>query len=165
MSQSCVWKGLAAGAAAGVLGSWAMNHFQALLSRASQSGRQQQQQQSSDEAATVKAAREVSRRVFHQELADSEKGTAGEIAHYAMGVVSGAMYGTTAAAFPAASAGLGLAFGTALWLIADETMVPALGLSKGPMEYPISSHASALASHLVYGVTTDLARRLLLCEL
>jgi uncharacterized membrane protein YagU involved in acid resistance len=164
MSQSSVWKGLAAGAAAGVIGSWAMNRFQSLLSRASSSG-QDQQQQSSDEPATVKAAVEVSRRVLHQELADSEKETAGEIAHYAMGVVSGAVYGAAAAAVPAASAGLGLAFGTALWLIADETMVPALGLSKGPMDYPVSSHASAWASHLVYGVSTDLVRRLLLCEL
>lgn len=163
MSQSCVWKSLAAGAAAGVLGSWVMNQFQALLSRASQSG--EQQQQSSDEPATVKAAREVSRSVLYRDLEDSEKETAGEIAHYAMGVVSGAVYGATAAAFPTASAGLGVVFGTALWLIADETMVPALGLSKAPMEYPVSSHASALASHLVYGVTTDLARRLLLCEL
>ncbi|HZQ56092.1 MAG TPA: DUF1440 domain-containing protein [Bryobacteraceae bacterium] len=162
MSQ-CVWKGLAAGAAAGVLGSWAMNQFQAMLSRASQ--RSRQQQQSSDEPATVKAARKLSRSVLHRDLEDSEKEFAGEIAHYGTGVVSGAMYGATVAAFPVASAGLGLAFGTALWLIADETMVPALGFSKGPIEYPISSHASALASHLVYGVTTDLARRLLLCEL
>ena len=165
MSQSCVWKGLAAGAAAGVLGSWVMNKFQALLSRASQSGGQQQQRKSSDDPATVKAAGEVSRRLLHRELEGSEKQTAGEIAHYAMGVVSGAVYGVTAAAFPVASAGLGLVFGTALWLIADETTVPALGLSKGPWEYPVSSHASALASHLVYGISTDLARRLLLCEL
>jgi len=165
MSQSSVWKAVAAGAAAGVLGSWAMNEFQALLSRASQSGEQQQQQQSSDEPATVKAARAVSRNVLHRDLEDSEKKTAGEIAHYAMGVVSGAVYGATTAVLPAASAGLGLAFGTALWLIADETVVPALGFSKGPMEYPVSSHVSALASHLVYGVTTDLGRRLLLCEL
>lgn len=164
MGQSSVWKGLAAGAAAGVIGSWAMNQFQSWLSRSAGSG-QRQQQQSSDEPATVKAAREVSKCLLHRDLEPSEKDAAGEIAHYTMGVVSGATYGAAAAVFPAASAGLGLAFGTGLWLIADETAVPALGLSKGPMEYPASSHASAWASHLVYGVTTDLVRRALSCML
>lgn len=40
--------------------------------------------------------------------------------------------------------------------------VPALGLSKKPAEYPAAVHAQALASHLVYGLTTDLVRRGLL---
>ena len=49
-----------------------------------------------------------------------------------------------------------------MWAIADEMVVPALGLSKPISETEASSHASALASHLVYGVVTDLARRGLL---
>ena len=39
--------------------------------------------------------------------------------------------------------------------------VPLLGLSKGPTEYPVSTHAYALASHLVYGVTAEMSRRAL----
>jgi len=55
----------------------------------------------------------------------------------------------------------GLPLAAALWLAADEAAVPALGLSKSPLDYPLSSHLSALAAHGVYGVTTELARRAL----
>jgi hypothetical protein len=40
--------------------------------------------------------------------------------------------------------------------------VPALGLSKKPTESPAAVHAYALASHAVYGLTTDLVRRAVL---
>jgi len=33
-----------------------------------------------------------------------------------------------------------------------------LGLKKPPTEYPLSEHAYALASHLVYGLTTEMVR-------
>ena len=57
--------------------------------------------------------------------------------------------------------GAGIPFGAAFWLLADEISVPLLGLSKGPTEYPVSTHAYALASHLVYGVTAEMSRRAL----
>jgi uncharacterized membrane protein YagU involved in acid resistance len=40
--------------------------------------------------------------------------------------------------------------------------VPLAGLSKAPTEYPLSSHASAFATHLVYGATTEAVRKLLM---
>jgi uncharacterized membrane protein YagU involved in acid resistance len=45
-----------------------------------------------------------------------------------------------------------------VWLLADEGIVPALGLSKGPKDYPLSTHAYAFASHLVYGIATEVVR-------
>ena len=45
-----------------------------------------------------------------------------------------------------------------LWLVADELAVPALGLAKGPRNYPLSAHGSALGSHLVYGAAAELVR-------
>jgi putative membrane protein len=84
---------------------------------------------------------------------------AGAIAHYAMGATSGAIYGSVAEVAPAATAAEGLPFGAAVWVIADEAVVPALGLSKPANEYPLSIHAYALASHLVFGLTTEIVRR------
>jgi uncharacterized membrane protein YagU involved in acid resistance len=72
----------------------------------------------------------------------------------------GTLYGALAAVLPAATSGFGTAFGTALFALADETAVPVLGLSKPPTEYPLSSHAKALASHLVWGATTEAVRRI-----
>jgi uncharacterized membrane protein YagU involved in acid resistance len=44
-------------------------------------------------------------------------------------------------------------------LLADEVTLPALGYSKSPMEFPLSTHVYALVSHLVYGWTTEIVRR------
>ena len=58
-------------------------------------------------------------------------------------------------------ASAGIPFGAAFWLLADEISVPLLGFSKGPTEYPVSTHAYALASHLIYGATAELSRRVI----
>lgn len=164
---------LAAGTLGGLAGAWTMNAFQSLVSeiqkrlaksQQSTGGGSKQQEQSStkDNPATVKVALVVSKRVFHHELREQEKSRAGNVAHYAMGTGSGAIYGALAEMLPAAGLGRGLLFGTALWLVADEAIVPALGLSKPPRESPASMHGYAWASHLVYGATVDAVRRLLL---
>jgi uncharacterized membrane protein YagU involved in acid resistance len=57
------------------------------------------------------------------------------------------------------TAGAGSAYGAAVWLVGDEAVVPLLGLSKPPSQYPASTHAYALASHLVYGLTLEGGRR------
>ena len=38
--------------------------------------------------------------------------------------------------------------------------VPAAGLAPPPSEQPASAHVYGLASHLLYGLTTELARKL-----
>ena len=165
-----VWKGLVAGLVGGLIASWTMNQFQALLSKASegdeksQGGRGTQKKKSQSESkegddATVKAATAISENVFDHKLSKSEKKVAGPAVHYAFGTLTGGLYGAAAELAPVISAGVGLPFGAVFWLAADEATVPALGLSKPPSEYPLSTHASALASHFVYGLTTDLVRR------
>jgi hypothetical protein len=178
--ENNLWKGLAAGTVGGLAASWVMNQFQSLWSRqthgiershGAQSLQQgsphhgvarELQQRDSDQAeddATVRIAKAVSEGVFGHKLAAHEKEAAGAVAHYAMGATSGAIYGALAELSPATTAGAGLPFGAAVWLVADEGLVPALGLSKPPTEYPLSTHAYALSSHLVYGLATELVRR------
>ena len=81
--------------------------------------------------------------------------------HYAFGCASGALYGSAVELSPRFSKGFGLTLGSTLWLAADEIAVPAFGLSRPALDYPLSSHLSALAAHTVYGVTTELVRRAL----
>jgi hypothetical protein len=174
--QSKVLKGLVAGCIGGIVASWAMNQFQALLSEPSKSdeesrdkkstrqqGKSKQKKQEAEESgkedATVKAATAVSEGVFDHKLTKSEKETAGPAVHYAMGMATGAIYGAMAEIIPPVTMGAGLPFGTVVWLIADEVAVPALGLSKPPNKVPISKHAYALASHFVYGLATEFMRR------
>jgi putative membrane protein len=125
----------------------------------SQKSRSHKGHNGEEDAATLKAASAISEGVFDYSLSKDEKKVAGVAAHYAMGATSGAIYGAMAEFTPRVSAGAGIPFGTVVWLVADEMLLPALGLSKPPTEYPISKHAYGLAAHFVYGLTTDVVRR------
>lgn len=170
-----IWKGMIAGLAGGLVASWTMNQFQAAWTRLAEGdekshgaqsmqpsegskGEQGRDVQEQDDA-TVETAKVISRNVFGHELQESEKEPAGAAVHYAFGTATGALYGALAEVTPQVTAGAGVPFGAAFWLIADEISVPLLGLSKGPAQYPASTHLYALASHLVYGVTAELSRR------
>jgi len=109
--------------------------------------------------ATVKTAKAISEGIFGHKLTKDEKKPAGAAVHYAFGTATGGLYGAMAEVAPQVTAGAGIPFGAVFWAVADETAVPLLGLAKGPTEYPLSTHAYALASHLVYGLTAELSRR------
>jgi putative membrane protein len=113
------------------------------------------------EEPTVATAQVVARKMFERELSSDEKRIAGPAVHFAYGSLVGALYGGVAEILPSVGAGLGLPFGAALWLLGDEIAVPALGLGKSPAEITPDKHADALASHFVYGITTDVLRRVL----
>lgn len=175
-----VWKGLLAGVVGGLVASVVMNKFQAALgkriagderSHGAQSlqrgspqhgiGRELQERGSDDERddAAMRLANAISVGLTENELTRSEKDAAGTALHYAYGTSMAALYGAAAELAPAVTAGAGLPYGVSIWLVADEGLVPALGLSKSSEEYPLSVHAYALASHAVYGVTTEVVRR------
>ncbi len=167
-----VLKGLAAGIIGGLVASWVMEEFQAGWTKMSETLSESPERGSSDhageqgevtqeEAATVKAAEAISEGVFGHELTQSEKEIAGPAVHYVLGASVGGLYGVVAEVVPEMKIGAGLPFGAVFWLVVDEAAVPLLGLSKGPTEYPLSTHVYALASHLIYGLTTDVVRRVL----
>jgi uncharacterized membrane protein YagU involved in acid resistance len=161
-----VWKGVAAGAIGGIVASWVMEEFQSAWMKVannlqSQNGSNQDEKSNEEEPATVKAAETVARKLFGHHLENSEKGRAGNAVHYATGGTCGAVYGLAAELAPGVTAAVGVPFGTAVWLAIDEGAVPLFGLSKGPTEYPVSTHVYALASHFVYGITTEVVRRCL----
>jgi hypothetical protein len=175
-----VLKGLAAGVVAGLAAAWAMNQFQAAWSKLAegeekshvaqslQQGSPQygvggvlrsEGKDSEDDDVAERLANAVAVAALDHELTEGEKETAGTAFHYAMGATSGALYGAVAEVLPGVKVGAGLPFGAAVWLIADEGIVPAAGLSKSPTEYPLSIHAYAISSHLIFGLTTELVRR------
>ncbi|CAN5241125.1 hypothetical protein BH10ACI1_BH10ACI1_05520 [soil metagenome] len=154
---SDVLKGAVAGLVGGIIGSLVMSGFQAAISALSEDDKKSIKNE--EEPANVKVAEAISEEVFDHRLKKSEKEPAGEAMHYAMGATSGLIYGFTAELLPEATIGLGLPFGAAVWLVADDIVVPALGFAKPATEYPFSTQAYALSSHLVYGLTTDIVRR------
>jgi len=110
----------------------------------------------------VRTASAISEGLFDHKLTQREKKIAGTAVHYALGTGVGGLYGAAAEVTPKVTTGAGLPFGAIFWLVVDEGAVPVLGLSKGPTQYPLSTHVYALASHFVYGLTTELVRRAVL---
>jgi putative membrane protein len=172
-----VWKGLVAGLAGGLVASWTMNQFQAAWTKLAENSEKPHGAQSmqpsngstgdqtedvnEQDDATVETAKVISEKVFGHELQESEKKPAGAAVHYIFGTATGGVYGALAEFSPQVTTAAGLPFGAMFWLLADETAVPLLGLSKGPTAYPLSTHVYAFASHLVYGVTAEVSRRAL----
>ena len=134
------------------MASFVLDQFQALIAGS---------QKSDEEPATEKAASAVSQKLGYP-LTQREKKQAGPLVHYAMGAASGALYGALAEMAPVTATGGGTLFGSALWLVADEVLVPTLGLSKPPSAYPASTHGQSLASHLVYSWTSIAVKKLVL---
>jgi hypothetical protein len=173
--QDNIWKGAAAGLVAGLAATWVMTRFQELSGRlagdheqdeprapqhsAKRGTRESTEGNGQGEDATVKAADQLSRSLFHHGLSKREKKVAGPAMHYGFGALTGAAYGALAEMTPGVTRGAGAPFGTAVWLAADEVTVPVLGLSGPPWEYPPLVHARALAAHLVYGLATEGLRR------
>lgn len=184
--HSDLWKGLAAGIVGGLVASWTMNRFQDVWSKLAKSNEawshnefrnvwgefsEGLEEQSNTQASTlsptpeaqddttVRAASAVSEGLFDHKLTPSEKKVAGPAVHYGLGTGVGGLYGVAAEMAPKVTAGSGLPFGAVFWLVVDEGAVPLLGLSKGPTAYPLSTHAYALSSHFVYGLTAEIVRR------
>lgn len=157
-------KGVVAGLVGGLIGTMVMNEFQKAWSKTSQAlkkddGHEGQQSGEESENATMKAAGKVAQ-IAGRELSHEQKKKAGPVVHYSFGTLQGAVYGamteltgTPGGFLPA------LLFGAALFALADEVAVPALGFSGKPSETPVSMHVYGAAAHCVYGLATEMARR------
>lgn len=173
--RSCVdggessWgRGLASGLVGGLIGTVVMTQFQNAWSKASEELKAKERQESSHrrsedgeekEDATMKAAGKMASLAGHELSHDSKK-KLGPVVHYGFGTIQGALYGTVLEAFGCKGGLLaGLAFGAALFALADELAVPYLGLSGKPVESPLPTHLYALGAHLVYGAGVEVARR------
>jgi putative membrane protein len=150
-------KGVVAGLAGGLVASWTMNQFQALVSRATNGS--SQQSASDDENATERLAQTLAEKTIDRRLSKKEIGVAAPVVHYAYGTLMGGVYGAAAERSTGWQPLTGAAYGALLWAAGDELAVPLLGLSRPSTEFPIGTHVQALAAHIVYGVTTELVRR------
>ena len=166
------WLGAAAGAIGGIVGSWAMVRFNHLVGGSDEDGGSHPHRRTeaspndtdgtiADEPASSQLAARTSEAVLGRTLGERERQQAGPLFHYAFGAIVGALYGAAAERQPQMTAGAGAPFGATVWITADEIGLPAFGLARHPATYPLSRHAAAFGTHIVYGVATEGVRRLL----
>ncbi len=171
-------RGLLAGAVAGVAATLLMDQFQKISSagqKAVEKHRklaegespwavahehvQEEQQAAAQENSTEIVARKVAGAVGTEILPGHER-QAGNMVHYTFGTLMAIAYGVTAELVPEVTAGGGTAFGTVLFLGADEVALPALRLAPQPSSSAPTDHLQHWAAHVVYGGGVELVRSL-----
>jgi uncharacterized membrane protein YagU involved in acid resistance len=108
-----------------------------------------------------RAVAAVARQIAAAPIEPRHRERLGSALHYGFGATAGALYGLLARRWPAAAFGRGTGYGTAVWLVADELVVPAMGIADSPTHTPLRRHAYALVGHWAYGLALDLVRRAL----
>jgi NAD(P)-dependent dehydrogenase (short-subunit alcohol dehydrogenase family) len=161
-------EGLLAGAAGGLVGTWAMSQAQRLWTKAvedrvlnSAGGKHDArdwQERSEGQNANELAAQAIANSLLGRRLTRGELRIAAPLVHYTFGTVAGALYGAYADRLRGRAAS-GVNLGTALWLTADEIAMPVLGLSQPTTRRPFEMHLQSLAAHLVYGLTAEAVRQ------
>lgn len=167
MAEKHPIRGILAGIAGGLVAAWAMNQWSAgpgsaLKSKLESPEDQEREKvaQGDDGDATMKAADGLAtpaRGGAHLTFEGKAKG--GPIVHYTYGALVGGLYGGLAEYSKLVRSGFGTTYGTALFVGGDLVAVPAFGLAKPLDAYPLASYVGPFTSHLVYGATTELVRR------
>lgn len=114
-----------------------------------------------DESSTAALGRILYESFTGEEPDDETKAALSYLVHWGYGLVQGGVYGALSETTDTPPLEDGLAFGTSLWLVGDEIVVPLLGLQDGPSAAPPVQHFNRLGAHLAYGITTAAATRLL----
>lgn len=149
------------GALAGAAATWAMDRVTTFLYERESKHVQHKEDEARGHGTAYDTAAEKAGRVMGIDLSETERQKAGIAIHWLLGAVAGATYGLLRDRFPASSAGAGLLFGTAFWLVIDEGANYALRLTPGPLAFPWQAHARGLAGHLIFGATADATLRTL----
>jgi putative membrane protein len=111
--------------------------------------------------ATEKVANAIARQATGRSLARPDRKKGGQLVHFAFGASVGALYGLLASKYPIVTGGGGTLFGAGVYVGAHLIGVPALGLAPSASENGVAAESAELASHLVYGATTEKFRRAL----
>jgi uncharacterized membrane protein YagU involved in acid resistance len=106
-------------------------------------------------------AEKIAEAVAGVELNKGRKEKYGNVVHWGYGIMWGGLYGALRGRAPLVDTANGLGFGTGLWLIGDEMMMPLMKLSPPSSKFPWQNHARAFGNHMAYGVTLGLTHNLL----
>ena len=112
-----------------------------------------------EDDAAVQVGTAAARLIAERHYTRRQRLRLGTAAHYTFSAALGTCYLGLAQFTSAIRSGYGLVYGTAVWAIADEGVIPAMGLSRRPRQLPIGIHLYSLAGHLVFGAALEAIAR------
>ena len=113
-----------------------------------------------DAPAPAQVGKRLVEGLFEIQLPPERARLMNNVTHWGFGILSGAPYGLLAGSLPSPRAWYGLPFGASVW-IGGYVVLPAAKLYEPIWTYDAKTLAGDLSAHLVYGLTTAVAWRLL----
>jgi hypothetical protein len=176
--KTSLWKDVLIGLIAGWIGTLAMDLFQRWFSALITGGEETQADEAAgkqpldsiavagehhreDESSTAALGRMAYADTTGEEPNKATKSILSYLVHWLYGTLQGSLYSLVGKRLNLPDWVSGPLFGTGLWLLGDELVVPMLGLQKGPTAYSWRTHLNRLAMHLVYGAVTAFSAKLL----
>ena len=156
-----VGEDLVKGAIAGAVATYVMGRITTLLYDRENRQARKQEDDARGGGTAYGAAAEKGAELVGRRLSKEEREQAGSAIHWALGMGAGAAYAVTRRRLAFLGSTVGTAFGTAFWGFVDEGLVPALGLTPGPLAFPWQAHARGFVGHLTFGTVTDGTLRVL----
>jgi putative membrane protein len=98
-------------------------------------------------------------RAFGKTLTREEEQVWGWRFHKSFGIFGGIQYALLRKKNPQVGMGMGLAYGTGFFLIADEILIVLTGLVPGPQHFSWKVHARGAAAHIGWGVAAETTAR------
>jgi hypothetical protein len=156
----------AKGAIAGAIAVWAMDRLDwFMFEHEDQAARRQTEsaRPGGMDPAHVSANRAAE--AMGTELHPKQPHAAGIAMHYALGIGPAAIYGALREKLPVESQGqdfwYGLGLGVGLFVIQDEGLNKAMGISGKQKDYPWQAHGRGFVAHLAFGLVTNTVLNLL----
>jgi hypothetical protein len=152
---------LVKGAIAGAVATYVMGRITTFMYDREDRRARKQEDEARGGGTSYGTAAEKGAELVGSRLTSKEREQAGSAIHWALGIGAGAGYAVVRRRLAFLGSTVGTAFGTAFWAFVDEGVVPALGLTPGPLAFPWQAHARGLVGHLTFGTVTDGALRVL----
>ena len=143
------------GAIAGAVGWWAMDQFLRYFYNQEGAEVRRRESEARDGIPALEVLADGMAGLTGSTLSDEERQRGGTILQWATGIGTGMLYAAIRSRLPGSGVPRGLAYGAGFSLIADEGLVPLLGLSPGPLIFPWQTHARGFAGHLVFGAVAE----------
>ena len=113
-----------------------------------------------DAPAPAKVGKRLLEAVLGRELPPESARPVNNVTHWAYGIQAGVLYGLVVGSLRSSKVWYGIPFGAGVWA-SGYVVLPVLGVYRPIWEYDRETLAKDLSGHLVYGLATAMAFRLL----